>query len=109
MFKLLALLQTKFWRQAKKSPGLRKQHRRHLATVGAGSACFAIEELYPHWPIIHAVCALILTRSHSIRDTSFGSCRGPHLEASYIKAETQNRHSSSHAKFEQVVLLKANF
>jgi hypothetical protein len=48
-------METKYWKRAQANPGLRGHHRMHLANVALGASCFACEDLFPHWPIIHSV------------------------------------------------------
>ena len=50
-----------FHQKAKHNPRLQSGQRRHLAAGAIGAACFAIEDVYPKFPFIHAAWHLLST------------------------------------------------
>ena len=54
-------VQALFFKRAKRNPTLQHTQRRHLAAGAAGAACFALEDLFPKMPFIHATWHLLST------------------------------------------------
>jgi hypothetical protein len=81
-----AAMEIEYLRRARRSPHLRAQHARHCALAGAGLIMFAIDDLKPGLPLMHAgwhllSCAAAQTTLPLLRDVEAEQGREPYTLA----------------------------